>query len=93
MRMQQAKQCAAWRCRREQYLRESGRHVDLIREGYESAEYTTNWIVVVGGRARGRLNRDLGTRLLLVKPRLGLRAGCEEADAPAVCGQCSAGPQ
>jgi len=92
MRIQQVKQCAAWRCRREQYLRESGRHADLIREGYESAEYRTNWSVVVGG-ARGPLTRDLCTRLLLVKPSPGLRAGCEEADAPAACGQYAAGPR
>jgi hypothetical protein len=93
MQMQQVKQRSAWRCRREQYLRESGRHVDLISEGYESAKHTTKWTVVVGGRARGPLNRDLGTRLLLVKPSLGLRAGCEEADTPAVRGQCAVGPQ
>ena len=49
------KQCAAWRCRREQYLRESGRHVDLIREGYAAADEATNWTVVVGGRGRGPL--------------------------------------
>jgi hypothetical protein len=88
MRSRQAEQCAAWRCRREQYLRESGRRVDLIREGYESADYRTNWTVVVGGLPRSRLNCDLGRRLLLVKPNVGLRAGSEEGDAPAVCGQC-----
>jgi hypothetical protein len=93
MRRQQAKQCAAWRCRREKYLRESGRRVDLIREGYESPGCTTNWRVVVGGRARSHLNRDHGTRLLLVKPSPGLRAGREEAEAPSVCGQCAVGPQ
>jgi hypothetical protein len=68
MRRQQTEQCAAWRCRREQYLRESGRHVDLIREGYASADDTTNWTVVVGGRALGALKRVPGTRLFLVKP-------------------------
>jgi hypothetical protein len=93
MRRQQTKQCAAWRCRREQYLRDSGRHVDLIREGYASADETTNWTIVVGGRGRGPLKRDLGTRLFLVKPGLVLRAGCNESSAPAACGQCAAGPQ
>ena len=69
----QTKQYAAWRRRREQYLRESGRHVDLIREGYASADDTTNWTVVIGGRGRGPLQRELGTRLFLVKPSLDLR--------------------
>ena len=87
------KQCAAWRCRREQYLRESGRHVDLIREGYASEDDATNWTVVAGGRARGPLKRDLGARLFLVKPRFDLGARCEEGSASAACGQCAAGPQ
>ena len=68
MRRLQTKRCEAWRCRREQYLRESDRHVDLIREGYASADDTTNWTVIVGGRGRAPLKRDLGTRLFLVKP-------------------------
>ena len=72
MRRLQTKQCEAWRCRREQYLRESGRHVDLIREGYASADDATNWTVVVGGRGRGPLERDRGTRLFLVKPSVSI---------------------
>jgi hypothetical protein len=66
MRRQRTKQCEAWRRRREQYLRESGRHVELIKEGYASAD-STNWTVIVGGRARGPLDRDRATRLFLVK--------------------------
>ena len=93
MRRLQTKQCEAWRCRREQYLRESGRHVDLVREGYASADATTNWTVVVGGRARGHLKRDLGTSLFLVKPGLDHRVRCKEISAPAACGQCAVGPQ
>jgi hypothetical protein len=93
MRRLQTKQCEAWRCRREQYLRESGRHVDLLREGYASADATTNWTVVVGGRARGHLKRDLGTRLFLVKSGLDHRVRCNEISAPAACGQCAVGPQ
>ena len=89
MRRLQTKQYEAWRCRREQYLRESGRHVDLIREGYASADDATTWAVVVGGRARGPLNRDLGTSLLLVKPRLGFRARCKEGGPTAAGGQCA----
>ena len=69
MRRQQTKQCEAWRRRREQYLRESGRHADLIKEGYGAAGSTENWIVVVGGRPRGSLARNPGMRLLLVKER------------------------
>jgi hypothetical protein len=64
MRRQQAKGREAWRCRREQYLRESGRHVELIKEGYASAECTTNWTVVIGGRPS---ERNAGMRLFLVK--------------------------
>ena len=85
MRRLQTKQYEAWRCRREQYLRESGRHVDLIREGYASADDTTNWTVVVGGRARGPLKRIPGTRLFLVKPSLDQRAQCKHSNAPAAC--------
>ena len=69
MRRLQTKQCEAWRCRREQYLRESGRHADLIREGYASAGDATNWTVVVGGRGGGPLHREQGTRLFKVKPK------------------------
>jgi len=91
MRKLQTKQCEAWRCRREQYLRESGRHVDLIREGYASPDDATNWTVVVGGRGRGPLQRELGTRLFLVKPSLDHRARCKEGSAPATCDQCAGG--
>ena len=42
MRRQRTKQCEAWRRRREQYLRESGRHVELIKEGYASADSTNS---------------------------------------------------
>ena len=91
MRRQQTKQCAAWRCRREQYLRESGRQVDLIREGYASADET--WTMVVGGRGRGPLKRNLGTRLYLVKLGLDHQGQCTESSAPAACGYCAAGPQ
>ena len=58
MQRLQTKQCAAWRCRREQYLRESGRHGDLIKEGYASPDPTTNWIVIVGGRAGVSMERN-----------------------------------
>jgi hypothetical protein len=82
----QTKQCEAWRCRGKQYLRESGRHVDLIREGYASANDTTSWTVVVGGRGRGPMQREQGTRLFQVKPSLDHRARGRESNAPAACG-------
>ena len=67
MPTQQTKQCEAWRCRREQYLRDSGRHAELIKEGYAPADSTTNWMVIVGGCAGGSLERNPGMRLFLVK--------------------------
>ncbi len=66
MRRQRTKQCEAWRRRREQYLRESGRHVELIKEGYASAD-STNWTVIAGGRAGGLLDGNSGMRLFRVK--------------------------
>ena len=84
MRRQQTKQREAWRRRREQYLRESGRHADLIKEDYASADSTENWIVVVGGRPRGSLERNPGMRLLLVKERrLDLGGSEQECSGPA----------
>ena len=91
MRRLETKQYEAWRCRREQYLRESGRHVDLIREGYASADDATNWTVVIGGRGREPLHRELGTGLYLVKPTLDQRARCRESNAPVACGWYAAG--
>ena len=73
MRRLQTKQSAAWRWRREQYLRESGRHADLIKEGYASPDSTMNWIVTVGGRAGASIERDSGRRLLLVKRQTHVR--------------------
>ena len=67
MWMQQPKQYEDWRYRRKQYLRESGRHVELMKEGYASADSTTEWTVVVGGRGRGPLEPGPRTRLFLVR--------------------------
>jgi hypothetical protein len=93
MQRLQTKQHEAWRCRREQYLRDSGRHDDLIREGYASPDDAPNWTVVVGGRGRGTFHREPGTRLFLVKPSLDHRARCKESSAPAACDQCAGGPR
>lgn len=73
MRTQQPKQREGWRCRREQYLRESGCQVELVKEGYASAD-STNWTVIVAGRARGPLDRDRGARLFLVKESVSMFA-------------------
>jgi hypothetical protein len=72
MRRLQTKQSEAWRCRRELYLRESGRHADLIKEGYASPDPTTNWIVTAGGRAGASMERNPGMRPLLVKRQIGV---------------------
>jgi hypothetical protein len=93
MRRLQTKQYEAWRCRREQYLRESGRHVDLIREGYAAADDSTNRTVVVGGRGRGSLQGELGTRLFLVKPSPDHQTQSKESGGPAACGSCPARPR
>ena len=93
MRRLQTKQYDSWRYRREQYLRESGRDVDLIREGYASADDATNWNVVVGGRGGGPSQRELGARLFLVKPSLDHRARCKESSVPATRDQCAGEPR
>ena len=58
-----------WRRRREKYLRESGRHVELIKEGYGVAADSSNgWAVIVGRGERGALERHArGARLFLVR--------------------------
>jgi phosphoglycolate phosphatase-like HAD superfamily hydrolase len=48
---QPKKHAEAWRSRREEYLRVSGRQSDLVKEGFEQAPSTTTWAVIVGGRA------------------------------------------
>ena len=45
------KHTAAWRSRREEYLRTSGRQSDLVREGYEPAASAAGWAVIEGGRS------------------------------------------
>ena len=82
MRRQRTKKCEDWRCRREQYLRESGRQVDLIEEGYAWAD-STNWTVIVGGRTRAPLDRDRGTRLFPVKESVSMFALSAKSSGPA----------
>lgn len=45
------KQTAAWRLRREEYLRTLGRQSDLVSEGFEPAASAANWTVIAGGRS------------------------------------------
>jgi len=65
---QQLKQREDWRRRREKYLRESDRHVELIKEGYECGDSSKDWAVIVGRGERGVMDRhSLGARLFLVR--------------------------
>ena len=73
MQTQQPKQRDAWRRRREQYLRDSGRHVDLIREGYACGHPAKDWAVIAGRGERNVLERDArGARLFVVRRDLNL---------------------
>ena len=42
---------AAWRRRREEYLRTAGRYGDLIKEGYLPPDTVERWSVIAGGRS------------------------------------------
>ncbi len=67
MKTQQPKQRDAWRRRREQYLRDSGRHLELIREGYTCGHPAEDWAVIVGRGERTALERQVaGARLFVV---------------------------
>ena len=62
------KHAGAWRSRREEYLRASGRQSDLVREGFEPAASSANWAAVIAGGRRTqhtKPNRKAG--LFLVK--------------------------
>jgi hypothetical protein len=60
---------AQWRRRREEYLRASGRHADLIKEGYVPVESPTDWIVVVGHRKGSSKGNGAKSELFVVKGR------------------------
>lgn len=57
---------APWQYRREAYLRASGRHVDLIKEGYATNESSSDWIVVVGHRKPNHQGSHRRSKLFLV---------------------------
>ena len=88
MQTQQPKQREDWRRRREKYLRESGRHVELMKEGYECGDSSKDWAVIVGRGERGALERHaLGARLFLVRtdvPHIHVRRkeGTRQAHGP-----------
>lgn len=68
MQTQEPRQREDWRRRREKYLRESGRHVELIKEGYEYADSSNGWAVIVGRGERRALERHArGARLFVVR--------------------------
>ena len=50
MQTQEPKQREDWRRRREKYLRESGRHVELMKEGYECGDSSERDPAVIVGR-------------------------------------------
>ena len=68
MQTQQPKKRGNWRRRREKYLRESGRHLEVIKEGYECEDSSKDWAVIAGRGERIALERhDPGARLFVVR--------------------------
>ena len=68
MQTQQLLRREDWRRRREKYLRESGRHIELMKEGYECGDSSKDWAVIVGRGEREALDpHALGARLFLVR--------------------------
>jgi hypothetical protein len=66
MRKRKSQPPAPWQHRREEYLRASGRHIDLIKEGYTRGESSTDWIVVVGHRKPNHQGSHPRSELFLV---------------------------
>ena len=61
------KHAGAWRSRREEYLRASGRQSDLVREGFEPAASAVSWALIAGGRSGHLPTPLLRAGLFLVK--------------------------
>jgi hypothetical protein len=80
---QQLLQREDWRRRREKYLRESGRQIELIKEGYECEDSSKDWAVIVGRGERTALMRHApGARLFVVRRDLTLaQAGANVSHA------------
>lgn len=66
MALRRRKPAAAWRARREEYLRGSGRQRDLVWEGFEPGINGTKWCVIRGGRTSAFPRLDSYARLFLV---------------------------
>ena len=66
MRKRKSQSRVPWQRRREEYLRASGRHIDLIKEGYARGESPTDWIVLVGHRKSDYQGSHPRSRLFLV---------------------------
>lgn len=87
MQTQQRKQREEWRRRREKYLRESGRQIELIREGYMCGRPAKDWDVIVGRGERTALElHSPGARLFVVRRGLnvghaGEKGSAEDTDA------------
>jgi hypothetical protein len=60
-------QPCTWQCRREEYLRASGRHDALIKEGYAEAPAAAEWHVITGGRAIRSQKENRPFELFIVK--------------------------
>lgn len=50
MQESESQRPSSWQCRREEYLRASGRHADLVKEGYVDAGSDGKWRLITGGR-------------------------------------------
>jgi hypothetical protein len=66
MSIHKLKRISDWRCRREEYLRASGRHEDLISEGYETPSPAAPLVVIPGGGTRSP-NQSRRIGLFIVK--------------------------
>jgi hypothetical protein len=69
MRDHKLKRSSDCRCRREEYLRASGRREDPIREGYQPSGPAAKLMVILGGGKRSP-NVSVRIGLLTVKGRL-----------------------
>jgi len=64
---QPKKHAEAWRSRREEYLRASGRQSDLVKESLEREPSTASWAVIAGGRPSRLVKPNLSAGLFLMK--------------------------
>lgn len=67
-----------WRARREAYLRESGRTLDLIREGF-----VKNGLAVINGGGRCLQSRQCRLALIVVNASLATGDTCPDTEGKA----------